>query len=547
LTVTAWLKPPEAINGQDHLATMAPCVALYSQLLPGITNVTERARAYSFYPWLFFAIEQSDLPRDPKHLVEWVRRAECLWCLVGLSHELEGEPARHGIGMTGRDRLAKVWERLVEGRTIRLSTYAAREEGQQRYFKNSLGGFGQYYLGTFRELRILDGDSRSGIQYDRKRGVALAQVFAKGVDGRRFLKVLEQDSITSDDVKKLSSFCPCGLTSNREEQTLLLDLFFDRPGVFYDDADLPRRHTLNLLLDLAARLRGDQEAAPNGLDSWPFRACVYTGALGPGRKWELPPKLEQTRLRWSVYQRSEVLSLATQAVFWALLTWIQESGSVFGTSREAGEMFARLLGKKALIRPADRFDQALRRHAESIPSLDQWAHEDHEIERCKSLILDGDGADSDPAEVVATAVHVLLSLAARDMGDDPPYSGFVFEPGYFDHYPINLMSFRELCRGTWSRLTLAQWLASLSCDWGIDVHFRVALRKLRFAGKDTFRVKPLETGLDVVAPWPPAPTSPRFGKAFQILRDLGALDVDGDAITRITPLGSRLFEGVARA
>jgi hypothetical protein len=30
----------------------APCTTLYAQLLSGITNVTDRARYYSFHPWL---------------------------------------------------------------------------------------------------------------------------------------------------------------------------------------------------------------------------------------------------------------------------------------------------------------------------------------------------------------------------------------------------------------------------------------------------------------------------------------------------------------
>jgi len=52
------VKPPTAIGGLDHLGTQAPCVLIYSQLLPGITNVTDRARYYSLYPWLVWSFEQ---------------------------------------------------------------------------------------------------------------------------------------------------------------------------------------------------------------------------------------------------------------------------------------------------------------------------------------------------------------------------------------------------------------------------------------------------------------------------------------------------------
>jgi hypothetical protein len=45
---TPWVKPPDAIVGLDHLAV----TSLYDKMLPGITNATDRARDYSFYPIL---------------------------------------------------------------------------------------------------------------------------------------------------------------------------------------------------------------------------------------------------------------------------------------------------------------------------------------------------------------------------------------------------------------------------------------------------------------------------------------------------------------
>ncbi|HQP37582.1 MAG TPA: hypothetical protein PLI95_20495, partial [Polyangiaceae bacterium] len=54
----AWVRPPEPIRGLDHLGVQAPCIALYGQLLPGITNVTDRARYYTFHPWVLWSFEK---------------------------------------------------------------------------------------------------------------------------------------------------------------------------------------------------------------------------------------------------------------------------------------------------------------------------------------------------------------------------------------------------------------------------------------------------------------------------------------------------------
>ena len=47
---TAWVKPPSQIGGLDHLGVQAPCINLYGRMVPGITNVTDRARYYVLTP-----------------------------------------------------------------------------------------------------------------------------------------------------------------------------------------------------------------------------------------------------------------------------------------------------------------------------------------------------------------------------------------------------------------------------------------------------------------------------------------------------------------
>jgi len=50
-------RPTEKI-GLDNLGTQQPCIAIYSRLLPGVTNVTDRASYSDFYPWFLRAFEQ---------------------------------------------------------------------------------------------------------------------------------------------------------------------------------------------------------------------------------------------------------------------------------------------------------------------------------------------------------------------------------------------------------------------------------------------------------------------------------------------------------
>ena len=51
--VVAWLERPKDKIGLDNLGTQQPCIAIDSRLLPGVTNVTDRASYFGFIHGLF--------------------------------------------------------------------------------------------------------------------------------------------------------------------------------------------------------------------------------------------------------------------------------------------------------------------------------------------------------------------------------------------------------------------------------------------------------------------------------------------------------------
>ena len=150
----AWVRPPEPIRGLDHLGVQAPCTALFGQLLPGITNATDRARYYAFHPWVLWSFEKRYKDHSIDEFRRVLRRAECLFALIAIRHARklgDSDDGRHGKAMVGREKLL----RIEEASDFSLDEYAALE-GPNRYFKNKLGGLGQYYFGPLRDLRVLD-------------------------------------------------------------------------------------------------------------------------------------------------------------------------------------------------------------------------------------------------------------------------------------------------------------------------------------------------------------------------------------------------------
>jgi hypothetical protein len=526
----AWLKGPQRIRGLDPLGVRAPCESLYTQLLPGINNVTDRARYFSFYPWLVWAAERHTGALKELSLYHTLRRADCLFTLIGLRHQTTSGPSKLHGGLIGAITLSRALNQLGEGEALRLSEFATTDATPQRYFMNKHGGLGQYYLGTLQQAGLLLGDPRSGIRYTEERGGPLARAFDAGVDREAFFAALEADEVTTDTLNDLSAFCACAVGENSIEHSALADYFFNREGIFHQQEGQPRRLTLALLLDLCERLRGsDTPITVDGHGSDVFRACAYAGALPGGAAWEPgSPALDALRAGWGLYHCHELFSVALQCLFWAGLDALQEDGPALADSRAYGEWFAREF-EPALDNGVDEtFGDAIRRTIGTLPPLELWDDPDHEVQlgwEAHDLTREAD-ARLRREDVVRGSVRVLLALAARGLGVAEGESAFGLSQHHIRQYPVNLHEFERLACGEWAGLRMRDLLARLGARWGVDAHLRVALRKLRGSAHDTFKVVPGESGLTVTESPLPGFTGPRVRQALQALYDLRALDFE---------------------
>lgn len=532
---TDWLKSPPQIRGQDPLGVRAPCEKIYSQLLPGITNVTDRADSYAFYPWLIWALEQHEGPLKKKPFFETLRRAECLQTLVGNWHTNHtGEASwKHGERLVGRDKLTPALATLEAGKSLKLSTFATLDETTgTRYFKNKLGGLGQYYLGPLRELGIVDGDVRE-IKYVTERGGILAEAFDKPAARRLFFDTLEKDRISLDDLKRLRTFCPCSLATNKAKHEALLDLFFNRSGPFFDIAGDTRRNSLLLILELALQLESDNNPATSPRDLVDlFRACTYSAAMPSGATWQTRTALNTSRDGWQKYMRNELLSIAIQSFFWSGLQELFVHGIRLQTNETYARWFISTFDETATGRDLNSsFANTVAESKDTLLPLTAWYEESHEVQLGWTLndLETFKSADA-TAKVVSTATSLLLLLAAREEGAQSAYLGFVQHQNYLRDYPINLDSFGENCRNSWASMSISEVLGYIAKEWGLDAHFRVALRKLRYESRDTFKIKPTEQGLEVVQPPLPGFSNPRLTQCIQILLDLGLLEYEQDLL-----------------
>lgn len=546
-TITAWVMPATESGGLDHLGVQAPCINIYGRLLPGITNVTDRARYYSFYPWFFWACDQQYVTKEWDDLVEKYRRADCLLSLIALYHTSHTDQniGLHRTAMIGVDTLINALTLLEKGSSIQLSTYSTREENTpERYFKNKLGGLGQYYLGVFKSLGILDGNSSTGIQYTIERAVPIAVAYDKGVDRDLFFKTIEKDTISLPDIEQLLSFCPCFLEKNSEEHKILGEMFFDIRNEHGDEGK-QRRHTLSLLLDLINSL----PEGKNELDHLLFRAVVYSGFLPNEVAWDIPATLSDTRKGWALYQRNELLSLATQCLFWTSLDLMDESGEGFHTTEAFVSWVLKTDDVKMALSASDNLplEQVVARKRGTLPAISAWEDDAHEIAMgIKLLSLYAEHKKRRPhAEIISTCLDLLITLIARGW-DEKGYGQYDFPEGYFEYYPINLISFESFSNAEWKDLSPSGLLGWLIGHWGIEAHLKVALHKMNRDRRDTFQLRPTDLGLKVVSKPEPVYTTPRFRQAIQVLRDIGAIEMPNPSknIFSLTPYGKERLDEI---
>lgn len=544
---TNWVKPPASVGGLDHIGTQAPCIAIYGQLLPGINNVTDRARYYSFYPWLVWSLDKRFSSADADTFIEYFRRADCLFTLIAERHSrrTDRDAEKHGVAMVGRVQLLQALDKLENGEELRLSTHTNRDEGNtRRYFRNQFGGLGQYYAGTLAQLELMDPSTKPWMKFTIERGQPMAEAVAAVVPGDPFWALVESDVVTLVDLDGLSRFCACGVHAATAEHERLTDIFFDRTGT-HGALGEQRRQSLALILHLAGSLHS---LAQEDLSERVFRTATYSAVLPGGVPWKVPSALEATRRAWAIYQRNDLLSVVMQCVFVACLDALASPEGLGTRSLSSVEAFAAALaaGNQAkagyVSLPVDSFGALCELVSDSGPALTEWEAPDHEFQLAAALQSDA-ASRPDLGLQLNKALRALALLSVRTSEAEPAYGALSMSSDDLMDSPINLESIQSRFRA-WQSMPLQQVAQDLFA-WCMNTHLRVALRKMRHGGQSTFRFYPTERGLQVFGISEPAATTPRFRQAVQIMRDIGALTRDAAKASRQTLpslLGRSLLE-----
>lgn len=213
-----WTKPGSFSAGRDPLGFQAASVRLYTSLVPGLTNVTNRLRYYSFYCWVVWQFETIHHTTKEDKWVEFIRRCEAaiaLACQIG--------DIANAFGMAGSE-----WWRYdaadTSKKTFDLITPTNRPGEDGQYLKAKYGNFGQFYAASMLEMGMIESASARVYAVSNTAGKALAIAVQEEHPEAcaLLLKAVKAGRISRSDCETISeSLHPSYLDSSSREARLL--------------------------------------------------------------------------------------------------------------------------------------------------------------------------------------------------------------------------------------------------------------------------------------------------------------------------------------
>jgi hypothetical protein len=543
------------IDGLDHIGVELISVNLYQAMLPGITNVTERARYYSFYPWCIHRYAQEGpTERTRANWVRWLRAVDFAYAASCIAHDQQVGNAS-GSAVVGGDRASDLLKGKALSAAINLQAASAvsdkgKVEGPGAYFKNPQGGFGQYYRGPLRDMAVVvehEPAAWPDVSLSNYAGLQIANEVDKNSSFRDLVDIADEGRATVEELARVgASVHPDAIEPKGREESILRRMFLGTdPELCRGQAPQQlhwRSTSLRLMLDYLERSDLIEESP-----DYEFRWACLARALPDGSLWTCPPGLAEALGAWGAYQRNDALNYCLECLMGVVLDLLEDgplrplaiAGQVadlamapISASQDSSALPALTGRVSSWITACER--SARDQHADPWGEMSTWQWTDR---------LETARGEADLATICGLAARLLGRLATDRGGTSSrPFSAIPGATEMAQGHDIHLEQWWRRVDGA-SGEPIKDFLIQLVIEWIVFRHLRVATRKLAGQGVSTFKFRPEEGRLVLVADRLPRATftAPRVRQGYRILADLRLVKKSDDGWT-ITADGSRAIE-----
>src|SRR5262249_42675007 len=239
-----WLeKEPESV-GRDQLGVQAASQILYARLLPGIRNLTKRARYYTFYPWVIDTYARRVGVKNAQRFNQYLRRAEYI---LTLATALQGKD-EDTTGAIGIRFVTRLLDEIGHRGAPQIDIDKGANKHRDNYFVATRGGYGIYYVASVADLGIIEIRPGEAVERLLPLGQTLAAAFAQAPGAAALESALDAPRLSVTDLRTLGeSISLSRLTENPAEHALIRDVLLNTAGDA-DEAHQTRRRSLLLVL-----------------------------------------------------------------------------------------------------------------------------------------------------------------------------------------------------------------------------------------------------------------------------------------------------------
>lgn len=528
-----WIEPVNVVTGQDHLGLQAVSLFHYGKLLPGITNLTQRARYFSIYPWfLTNYVKEIGIKNDRKKWRDFLRRCEFLYALLSLVDPDE----KSVVGAN----MAKII--LAEEPTkIDFKKHTdINKKNKQMYFKNSYGGYGLYYLGALQNLDIVYFDEKDEIEYLGNNGKSIISAMDQSIPNdirNPFFKCVSDGVVTLDQLKRMSTILkPSNIEVNGPEAKALRRILFERKNSI---EDLFRKNSLVILLQLVSQCSKDID-----LSYWDIRYILLYERFPDKKLFKFKTDNEEYIHSWISFFIAEHIHFTMEVFFWSVLENLKQSR---GNSIDEfiDDFVKQYLGMKygsKYWNSNDVNDLTFNAFMHNINDrmkydVSNWYNFKHSLYNLVGWMNKGI-RDSDNKKAMYYAILAFAKLF-MDYKDSTVFESIYVNKLFIkEKFPVT--SYRILNDPYLnSDIGAAEGLQYLIKRYIINRHLNVALAKFRIQRQSTFKFMLQDGTIIHLEDIKPTFTTPRLRSAMNILEDLGMVVWNPP---KITPIGKKYLE-----
>lgn len=497
-------------RGLDPLGMQTTSVALYQQLLPGISNVTLRMRYYGFYAWLADWYAKNIRVTDPEQWCRHLRRAEALYALAAqCAGDEHGIPGSRWAGRT-----------LGSNKQIRYSDWTDLQSPDQ-YLKQKFGAFGAAYGSQLIETRVLRSlaDQPGGHTIpvpSPQIGDELASVFhaEAGQAAEVFIKALKAGTVSRSQLEALEPMLPSRIRNGGKERNLYERLLFGRCEDPDEGAE-DRTRTLRLVLRMSAEYE-----AP--LNAETVRWTLYAGSRADGAPLQAMTAADTAHaFQWQVYQANDMLHACYEGLLRYSLDVLEGFPQGIPMSslldvvlkRVGSELKWRPKSWEALVEQTSPAEHPL------LPTgTSEWALSQQVLQANIYMAVSDAETVRRSMVLLALLYKRFRPLLARIRKELP-----VLAAGSFTQSLVTEIEYLERqSTRSWDDFFKDLLLAKV-----LDRHVWVAMQKLRSQGDYTFLIEADNGLVRTKQKDGPVFTNPRLGPAITFLEDIHLLGPKG--------------------